>query len=163
MTDSSHKHHKPVGCVMPIHNAQPAVSDSETPAKRMPQAPEAPPRTLKSSQGATVKATDVPAANASMMTAPSHAVADKDATNKAEYNKPQGINAHPTPSTNGALDPNIKKTGLALRQTRCANVSTQAGWRPHTSKAKPSTKAATCSMVHTGRRTTVLAPNHANP
>ena len=65
--------------------------------------------------------------NSAMISAPSQAFADKDATSKAEYKSPQGMSAHATPRMNGALAPNLFNTGRALRQTDWPKFSIQAG------------------------------------
>ena len=94
-------HHSPVGFVSPIQIAQPEVSTRAPPARRMPQAP---PRKLpdacqrSSSQGPMVMDTEVPSANRPMMAAPSSALAERDASNKAEYSRPQGMSAQPAPN-----------------------------------------------------------------
>ena len=62
---------------------------------------------------------DVPSENAAMMKAPSTALADNEATNNAEYSKPHGIRAHPTPSTKGAFPPMDAITGCLLYTSRC--------------------------------------------
>jgi hypothetical protein len=59
---------------------------------------------------------DVPMENSAMMAEPSAALADRDATNKAEYSKPQGMSAHATPNTTGARCPSEAITGRAFRQ-----------------------------------------------
>jgi hypothetical protein len=152
-----------VGWVMPIHKAQPEVKAKATPAKRMPQAPERAPFKRNSNHGPKVKDTEVPMENKAMIKAPSHALADKDATNRAEYNKPQGMSAQATPSMTGALAPMRVSTGLARRHTACAQCSIHAGWRARQSKAKPMSKAATWNMVHKGLTTAVFVPNQAKP
>ena len=111
-------HHRPVGWVTPIHKAQPDVAANANPASLMANPPDCPPLTRKSNHGPAVKATEVPAAKATMMTNPSKALADRDATNNAEYSKPHGIKAQPTPRTTGAFLPMLAITGFALRQTR---------------------------------------------
>jgi hypothetical protein len=98
-----------------------------------------------------------------MMSAPSQALADSDATNKAEYNNPQGMSAQAAPKTNGALVPKRVKVGLARRHTRWAQSSIHAGCRARHNKAKPMAKAATWNMVHKGRTSAVLVPNQARP
>ncbi len=103
---------------MPIHNAQPEVAANAKPARRMAHAPECPPLTRSNSHDPAVSETDVPAEKAAITTAPSTALADNEATNRAEYSRPQGINAHPTPNTTGALPPMAVMAGFALRQTR---------------------------------------------
>ena len=85
----------------------------------MPQAPDCPPRSLSSNQGPAVSEIDVPIENKAMMVAPSTALADSEATSKAEYSRPQGISAQATPRATGALRPSRVSTGRALRQTDC--------------------------------------------
>lgn len=69
---------------MPIHSAQPEVTISATPASRMPQAPDAPPRKRSINNGAMVKVMAVPTPNAAMISAPCKGEADKAATISAE-------------------------------------------------------------------------------
>jgi hypothetical protein len=70
--------------VRPIHKAQAEVTASATPANRMPQAPDRAPFKRRSNQGPKVSETEVPMENKAMIKAPSQALADKEATNKAE-------------------------------------------------------------------------------
>ena len=79
---------------MPIQSAQPEVAANANPARRMPQAPERPPRKRSKSQGPAVNEMEVPAEKSAMMSAPSIALAESEATNNAEYSKPQ---PEPTP------------------------------------------------------------------
>lgn len=74
----------PDGWVMPIQSAQPDVATNATPANRMPQPPDAPPRTRNSNHGPNVSMTDVPREKAAMMAAPFSTLADSEATNNAE-------------------------------------------------------------------------------
>ncbi|MCY1383651.1 hypothetical protein D9M69_717990 [compost metagenome] len=78
-----------------------------------------------------------------MMVAPSSALAESDATNSAEYNRPQGMSAQATPSTTGARRPKEVSTGLALRQTVCPRPSIHAGWRACQISMAPSNNAPT--------------------
>ena len=156
-------HHRPVGLVMPIQSAHPDVAANARPARRMPQAPERPPRNRSNSHGPAVNDREVPAENKAMIVAPSTAFADSEATSNAEYNRPQGIKAHATPSTTGALDPSRPRTGRALRQTDCPSPSNQAGWRARQINTAPSSNAATWNMVQTGRMMAVCVPSHARP
>jgi hypothetical protein len=148
---------------MPIHRAQPDVKAKATPAKRMPQAPERAPFKRNNNHGPKVSDTEVPMENKAMIKAPSQALAESDATNRAEYNKPHGMSAQATPNITGARLPMRVSTGLARRHTACAKLSIQAGCRARQSKAKPISKAATWNMVHKGLTTAVFVPNQAKP
>ena len=104
--------------------------------------PELAPRSRSNNQGAAVSDTDVPKQKSAMMSAPSQALADNEATSRAEYSRPQGINAQAMPRMNGALPPRRPRAGRALRQTPCPRLSIQAGCRARQSKTTPSKKAA---------------------
>lgn len=69
---------------MPSHSAQPEVATKPAPAKRMPQPPERAFLSCNSSQGADTSESVDPAANAAMIAPPCQALAESDATNKAE-------------------------------------------------------------------------------
>lgn len=133
----------PEGWVMPIHKAQADVSTSASPARRMPQAPLLEARNRKNNQGPRASEAVVPKANKAITPAPSTALADNDANNKAEYSSPQGMSAQAAPSTAGACSRWRPIQGRVLRQTDWPTRSTQAGWRACQSKAAPMKKTTT--------------------
>ena len=147
-----------------IHNAQPAMAQSNTPASRVPQSARAALRRIRNCpqiQGPASSQMPLPIPNSAMAHAPCHTPPLKAATSKAEYNKLQGISAHKTPTS-------PKPEGAAVhdcmrRHTARPALSTQAGWRACSTIANPHARTATCIKVHTGRKAAVCCVIQAKP
>ncbi len=147
-----------------IHNAQPAMAQSNTPASRVPQSARAALRRMRNCpqiQGPASSQMPLPIPNSAIAHAPCHTPPLKAATSKAEYNKLQGISAHKTPTS-------PKPEGAAVhdcmrRHTARPALSTKAGWRACSTIANPHARTATCIKVHTGRKAAVCCVIQAKP
>lgn len=92
-----------MSCASAIQRAHPELSANASPASRTPQSPLRFPLRRNHNQGPSIIETLVPSANSAMTSAPSSALPANVATNKAEYNKPQGKNVQTMPTNKGAL------------------------------------------------------------
>ena len=118
--------------------AEPAAS--ARPARRMPQAPLPRLPNRSNTQGPTKRETLLPSANNAMANAPSKALPLSAATSKAEYNSPQGMNAHIAPMASGAPWPQVACSPRMRNQTRRAASSSHTGWRASRKRARPRIK-----------------------
>jgi hypothetical protein len=156
-------HHGAVSCARPIQSAHADVAASAKPARRMPQAPLPRLPNRSNTQGPTKRETLLPSANNAMANAPSKALPLSAATSKAEYNSPQGMNAHIAPMASGAPWPQAACSPRMRNQTRRAASSSHTGWRASRKRARPRIITATWNSVQTGRIVAVCVVSQPNP